>query len=325
MEEKISKWETSLMVIKTKNYNKFLREKEILFNKVLHLLQVHFLVLFPINKLNNLIVSTMEGISEDLKIYKTLQYGSALIKSFLNDSNNNSLNQELLMKLLTFFKHYDTKNIITLHFYKDIGIFTMEYLKNNNNYVCCHLFQMINTWSKQVFKEEELSNTILTSLVNLTHNNVSFNDILQLGVKNDDYVLPHMWSVLTKIVKVGGCKNYFYSVKSEIANKSRDAVFTRSLICLLDIGDAMSTYLGKLGYINNGNIFLIYLNSYIKLLDSMSEDDIGKQMLTLNTFQFYFINSVKNIDYLLNNRLSFLRGQELFSDTEYYVKKLLRF
>ena len=326
MEDKINDWQKKLNAIKKINYSKFLREKEILFNKVLYLLQVNILILFPINKLNEFVLSTMEGSPDKLKVYKTLQYGSALIKSFLNDQNNNTINEELLIKLLTFFKHYDTHNVITLHYYHSVGTFTLEYLKYNCNNVCCHLFQMINTWSKQVFKEEELSNTIITCLIKLTRNDyVTFKDILNQGIQNENYVFPHMWSVVTKIVRVGGSKNYFDSIKSEIEYKSRDAIFTRSLISLLDIGEAINIYVSRLGYINNGSIFLIYLNSYIKLIESISEDEDGKELLRLDTFKFYLINSVRNINNLLNGRLSFLREQELFSDTEYYIKKLLKF
>ena len=320
LEDKIS----HLKLLKRTSDESFIRTCDETFQTVLQLLHEASLEFISFNLLDECVVICLKKSDVVLREYQIRQYASALFLSYLYERTYFDLT--LLQRLLCHFNYFNVNTKLSLHFWEPIGDFISCYLRQNNDYICCLLFQVINTWSKKVIIQQERSSIILNSLVRLSNNiECDFNKLMTIALSNQCFVLAHIWSV-TKILLENNClSEYFNVIEKDIQNNTRaDSLVVSSLINLLSYGSDLVDYFMSFEIIENNNfIFLVYINSYCKLLMSLFENKVALKIVNIGIFKCYAVNSIKKL-YKLLNKNSF-NNSEVHQDTVYILNKLSEF
>ena len=313
---------TNLEFLKRNSYNEFLNSCDETFQTILKILQNRSLEYISIDLLDYCVEICLEKSNFILRAYQLRQFGSSLFLSYL--CNRTSFDRQLLFRLLTHFNYYNSQTKLALHFWKPIGDFVSYYLANNNDYICAVLFLVINTWSKTIITDLERSSIILNSLIKLANNSdYSFYNFLTIEINNDSYVLPHIWNVTLILIENNCLGHYFSSIKDDIKNENHfDSPVIASFINLLSYGSDLSNYVTSSQMnVNQKNIFVTYVNSYCKVLQSLSQDEQAFNILKLGIFKCYLKHSIGKISELFSKNNHF-NNCELFLETHNMINKL---
>ena len=229
--------------------------------------------------------------SERLRVLKMKQFGLSILAGYLNNSVVPT--ESMLLRILTCFNPIESEQV-ALHHWKAVEEFICGYLANNNNYYCYLLFQVVDIFSKEFLNLPHVSQCIINGIVNLFNNKqCSFLRLFGVGMKTNVFTVPHLWNVMFKLCKNGGLDEYFKSIIKEIQLQNCE-IFSNSFKSLLSQGEEMIYHSSS--NIENPETLLTYLDFYVRLMVAISENELGRQILSIDIFRSLFINSLKRID-----------------------------
>ena len=245
-----------------------------------------------------------------LRRKKRKSLGNRLFLSYLY--LRNIPNILLLLRILTFFNSFEINEKIALHYSAPVGDFVCYYLHNNTDYLSCLLFQVVNTWAKNIITKPDTSHVLVNCAMKLAINDeCSFLRLFKMSIDNGSYPLPSIFNVLRILVE-HKCLDQYLNCVLETEAEHFDSPFSMSFLNFIDYGSEMFNHFTYTS-ISNGERLLIHVYSYCRLLSSLSQDETGRQLLKCRSFNCYVLNSLNKLDQLLTNELLF--SEKLYQET----------